>query len=108
MLNFALVARLLAWVVLVFYIARTGVTIINYQIYAIGYVPILNSQGMQNFISVLKDNPYYFGDMILSILSLLLRGVILHLVLHGISLGLNMIVETDINYRDKINEGGAQ
>ena len=108
MLNFALAARLLAWVVLFFYIVRSGVTILDYQISAVGYVPILNPQGMQDFFSVLKSNPNYFGDMILSILSLLLRGGIFYLVLHGISLGLNMIVETDINYREKKNEGGAQ
>jgi len=31
-----------------------------------------------------------------------------HLLLKGIALGLNMIVETDINYRDKKVEEGAE
>jgi hypothetical protein len=36
--------------------------------------------------------------------SVLLRGIIYYLVLKGISLGLNMIVETDINYRERKQE----
>jgi hypothetical protein len=38
--------------------------------------------------------------------TLLLRGIVYYLVLKGTSLGINMIVETDINYRDQ--EGVAQ
>jgi hypothetical protein len=38
----------------------------------------------------------------------LVEGAIYYLVLKGIALGLNMIVETDINYRDKKAEEGAE
>ena len=107
MLNLALVARFLALLAIAFYVMRSVVLIFNYQISAIGYIPLFDPQGLEKFISILKDNPYYLGDMILSILSLLLRGVVFYLVLHGLSLGLSMIVETDINYRERKNEGGV-
>lgn len=108
MLNLAMGAKYLAWAALFFYIIRGGTVIINYLVSAIGYVPFLNPQGMQDFLSVLKNNPYYLGDMILTILGLLLRGVIFYLVLQSVNLGLSMIVETDINYREKKNEGDIQ
>lgn len=40
-------------------------------------------------------------------ISMMIKGVVYFLILKGISLGLNMIVETDINYREKKEQGGA-
>jgi len=37
-----------------------------------------------------------------------LQGAVYYLVLKGVALGLNMIVETDINYRDKEAEESAE
>jgi hypothetical protein len=36
----------------------------------------------------------------------ILSGATFYVVLKGISLGLNMIVETDVNYREVKNQGG--
>ena len=47
-------------------------------------------------------------DIIARMARSLLNGVVYYVVLKSISLGLNMIVETDINYREKKEKGGVQ
>jgi hypothetical protein len=44
-------------------------------------------------------------DVIFQTARTFLQGAIFYLVLKGIALGLDMIVETDINYRDSKVEG---
>lgn len=39
---------------------------------------------------------------------LILQGLIYYVILRGVALGLNMIVETDINYRDNKNQEGEE
>jgi len=54
-----------------------------------------------SLIQELKGNPAYAISVITDMLTYWLRGIIYFLIAKGISLGLNMIVETDINYREK-------
>jgi hypothetical protein len=46
-------------------------------------------------------NPLFAASLFIEILSIFLQGIVYFLVLNGISLGLNMIVETNINYREQ-------
>lgn len=107
MMNFAMWANVLAWVAIFFYIVRSLVTILQFQISLLGTQAIFFSfQDILKFWSLLADQPFSLLYMVVTILSLLMRGAIFYLVLKSISLGLNMIVETDVNYRVKETEGG--
>ena len=58
------------------------------------------------FVDAIKNSPLYGFSVFTDALDKFLSGFIYFLVLRGISLGLNMIVETDINYREQ--KGGAE
>lgn len=90
LLNIATWAKYLAWVVLVVYI-----------LWAVGtYVQQQNMHKYyEQFMGI--QHPSYKLSMYVESLGVLLKGVVYFLVLKGISLGLNMIVETDINYREQ-------
>ena len=107
LLNFAIWAKYLAWVVLAIYIFQTGFVIIQRQV---------NSQQMQAVIGdpissqeywdrALDIPIYYLIDIGSDMIYIFLKGVIFYIVLKGISLGLYMIVETDVNYRKQENHG---
>lgn len=95
LLNIATWAKYLAWM-----------AVIAYVVWAILLV-------IQDFSN--KGDPFrppastldHFR-LLLTIVTTLLRGAIYYLVLKGISLGLNMIVETDINYRERERGEGVQ
>ena len=57
------------------------------------------------FLEMLIKNPLYTAYFILDLISIFLRGVVFGLLLKGISLGLNMIVEIALNYRVKFKGG---
>lgn len=84
----AAVAGVFSWVALVgfFFQAITQYVIYNTQLQAVG----LKTVPVGNLLSG------YF-----SIFNVLVQGCIFWLVLKGVSLGLNMIVETDLNYREQ-------
>jgi hypothetical protein len=59
-------------------------------------------QGEINYWEIVKRVPLYFQINIgMGIVSNILRGFIYFVILRAVSFGLNMIVETDTNYRDK-------
>ena len=68
----------------------------------------LNSMGqpITDFIKLFRMFPDEAIKILIESTSILLKGVVYFLTLKGISLGLNMIVETDINYREKNLQGG--
>jgi len=94
-------ADLLASVVVV------GFTILAFgQIYR--YHQIAHDQYQTDLIRFFSREPTYIVDLSLQMLKILIQGAVYYLVLKGVSLGLNMIVETDINYRDKGIEAGVE
>ncbi len=72
------------------------------------YNQFAHSQFQTNLIGLFSQAPIYILDVFLQMVRVLVEGAIYYLVLKGIALGLNMIVETDINYRDKKVEEGAE
>ncbi len=92
LLNIATWAKYLAWVVLIIYIL---------------WAALIVSQDFSNHGSQLQPNVRLLEQfkVVLNLATTLLRGAIYYLVLKGISLGLNMIVETDINYREQEKTG---
>jgi hypothetical protein len=102
-LSIATWAKYIAWIAL-------AVSIISP---ITGYVGALNfyqsvaaTNGLApDFLNELKHNPAYAFSVLVNVLNRTLVGLAYFLVLQGISLGLNMIVETDINYRELRQEG---
>jgi hypothetical protein len=94
LLNIAVWAKYLAWLVLAFYSLNVVLQIVLHQYFFSDSPVPLRAR--------LMDEVGFFATMATT----LLRGVVAYLVLKGLSLGLNMIVETDINYRER--EEGAQ
>jgi hypothetical protein len=100
-------ANALAWAALVFYLFLAVVTIVvdqsNYQRlqslsytqYGVDYWEMARSNLLTYVIRIGSD-----------ILSRVLAGFVYFVVLKGISLGLYMVIETDMNYRHKENDGG--
>lgn len=95
LLSIATWAKYLAWVVLIGYILWAIGTYIQEQNIALYYEQF---QGIQH--------PYYKLNIIIESFGVFLKGVVYFLVLKSVSLGLNMIVETDIDYREQ--KGGAE
>jgi hypothetical protein len=67
-----------------------------------------HTQFQSNLIQALSLHPIYIFDVSLQLAKVLLQGAVFYLVLKGIALGLNMIVETDINYREKTTEEASE
>ena len=105
LLNIAYTAKIIARIVLVVYIIYgTGK-------YYIEQTNQMYSMGLPNsyifFTDMLAKNPIYALGLLAGIISIFLKGIIYFLILKAISLGLNMIVETDINYREAKKVGAA-
>lgn len=100
LLNIATWAKYLAWVVFIVNI-----------LYALGMYYQLQSQLSSiagtniQFLQLLRNDFSYALSFGIEIVSVVFKGVVYFLLLKAISLGLNMIVETDINYRDNNEKG---
>ena len=99
LLVIAVWAKYLAWVALAIYILLVILQIIQ--------LLMANDNGnfagptSQSLATMLRDNPFSLFRIIVNMFATGLRGLIYYVVLKGISLGLNVIVETDVNYREK-------
>lgn len=101
LLEIAIWAKYLAWIALTIYILLIGMQII--QLATAQDNGNFFGPTSQSFLTLMRTNPFALVTQLVSIVSVLLKGIIYFFVLKGISLGLNMIVETDINYREKVD-----
>jgi hypothetical protein len=89
-------ANLFSWVVLVFFVLVLALNIFNsanqFNAQYSGYM------GM-NFFQYLIATPEALMQYLVNWLLSLFKGIVFFLVLKGVSMGLNMIIETDLNYR---------
>lgn len=103
LLNIATWSKYLAWVILVVYVLLMGLEVIEFQNmenYSAGFL----NRPAQDLKTLLSENPLKAFNLGVDMAATLLRGIVYYLVLRGVSLGLNMIVETDINYREQVEE----
>lgn len=109
LLNIATWAKYLASLALVVYIILALSIVFQKQAQFQQMQAMTGSfQGSLSYWESVKQDPFfYLVDIGLDMISVLLSGFFYFVVLKGISLGLNMIVETDINHRDKENQAGA-
>jgi hypothetical protein len=90
----ATLANIFSWIVIGVYLLMTIYRIM------LDYSAIVNQFGtLQAFIAKNLPNAFF---LLTNWISLFLTGAIWWLALKGIALAMNMIVETNINYRDKI------
>jgi hypothetical protein len=92
LLNIAIWAKYLAWFVLAIYILSAMLVIPQDMAF------FQRFEGSSDYWRIVAGDVIDIGS---SILKNLLAGAIYFVVLRGISVGLSMIVETDINYREK-------
>jgi hypothetical protein len=95
LLSIATWAKYLAWIVIVVFAILAFSEFIQGQ-YDYSY----QFQRQAIFSEILEDQPLFALNTFLNTASVVLKGVICYLILRSIFLGLNMIVETDINYRE--------
>ena len=104
LLNIATWAKYLAWIVLIIHIFSVIGTFFQEQ----NYYTLYGTQGGQflDFSHMLRKNLSYSFSLLIELTNVFSTGVVYFLLLKGISLGLNMIVETDINYRERREQKG--
>jgi len=89
-----------------------SIVIVIFAFLALGeayrYNQFAHRQFQTNLIGLFSQEPTYILDVFLQMARVFLQGAVYYLVLKGIALGLNMIVETDVNYREKSVEEGAE
>ena len=102
----AVIANVLVWVVFIFFLLDAGARWISIR----NQFDSFNAQAGQYFTfdQEIQRNPAYAFGVGLEVASVFMQGVVAALVLKGISLGLFMIVETDLNFRAMKEKEGAQ
>lgn len=98
LLGIATWARYLAWVVLIAFLCWAIVIYLQWRAVFMAAGVILDPLHLVDFF---KQSPSIARRLIADMVGTFLKGIIYFLVLKAISLGLNMIVETDINYREQ-------
>ena len=94
LLRFSKIGSILAWVVLVVYIMDVVIRSVNI------IQSISMQQDFQPTLFMIQEDLEILNFFV-SLLRLLFQGVFYWFMLKGISLGLCMIVETDLNYRER-------
>jgi hypothetical protein len=104
----AYIAKILAWIALALQIAWVVVNMVRAaQIYSSQAAPTLFGEGL-NFGNVWKYDPLSAALLLAESIGIFFRGVVYWLVLKGVSLGLYMIVETDLNYFERAQGGSDE
>ena len=93
--NFALAANIFAWIVFIVHIFLVWARYIEVQ-NTYTYQSIVSGQ-IADFAGMLKEKPVYAASLYLDMLGIFLRGVVFALVLKGVSLGLYILLENDLN-----------
>jgi hypothetical protein len=96
LIRFASFADVFAWIALAVYVLLAFGQITQ-------LIPLTEQLNLPSIVTTIIKIPIV---VILPMLNNLLKAVFYWIVLRGISLGLNMIVETDLNYREQSPEAG--
>jgi hypothetical protein len=99
--NIARAANTFAWVALVSQTLFMGARFIQLQS-SYTMQAISTGFGQPSFMEMLSQNAVYTFSFVVDLASIFIRGIVYWLVLQGVSSGLYMIVETDLNYRDEL------
>jgi hypothetical protein len=95
--RFASITNLVAWLVFIVHILWVWAAFLQAQNGFGAQSMNINIGQHPDLMAMAMVNPIYTASLIASLTGLFLRGVVYALTLKGISLGLNMIVETNLN-----------
>jgi hypothetical protein len=105
--NIASASNTFAWIALGSQIFYMGARFIQLQNSYVAQA-IFTGSAQPDFMEMLSQNTVYTFSLIVDMASIFIRGVVYWLVLKGISSGLDMIVETDLNYRGELEEASNE
>ncbi len=97
LLSIATWAKYLAWVTLIVYVFLTGAKIIELQVGYDRYQILLETLQSSGTVYSLEGNWSFTVAVILDLIAVILKGFTYFIILNGLSLGLNAIVETKLN-----------
>jgi len=87
----ATIANIFSWLILVFSILQA----------VSQYLSFTSQPNYVSIVELLKLFPEEIMDHFLGIFNTVMTGIVFWLILKGVSLGLYMIGETDLNYRER-------
>ena len=97
LMNIAKLARIFSWIFLIVYVLLAGLKADVFIQYVIFNIRVNEVRTVTNDL---------LGQAF-TIINLLFDGFLYFIILTAVSYGLNMLVETDVNYRIKQNSSGA-
>ena len=97
LLSIATWAKYLAWATLIVYVFLTGAKIIELQAGYDRYQILWETLESSGTVYTLEGNWSFTAAVILDLITVALKGFTYFIMLNGLSLGLNMIVETKLN-----------
>ena len=100
LVNIASAANTFAWIVFIFQILYMGTRFLQYQT-SYTMQNLTSGFGQPDFMKMLSQNHLYTFSLVIDLANIFLRAIMSWLLLKGISLGLYMIVETNLNYSEK-------
>ena len=100
LLTIATWAKYLAWVVLCLFVLGGILDFLAQMNMTNAQLTVLGQRAL-SFSEILRQYPTAALRIIVNAVGTVFKGFVYYLVLMGMSLGLRMIVETDINYREK-------
>lgn len=74
----------------------------------VNYNSLANARYQTDLIGLFSREPIFILDVLSQVARVFLEGAFYYLMLKGIALGLDMIVETDINYRAQEARGASE
>jgi hypothetical protein len=98
LIRFASFANFFSWLVPIVYILYTGAIFINQQ-----QSYTISLSALQAYSTLLTMSPLYIASKVIHLIYILFQGVVYWIILKGIALGINLIVEIDID-RNMVEE----
>jgi hypothetical protein len=103
LIDVAKIARIVSWILFVFYILWAVFNFLNRL--SLPYYPSQFSFPGNSLWNALTMAPLVTIHVTIDSLSQILTGAVYFICLQGISMGLSMIVETSLNYKENSLEG---
>jgi hypothetical protein len=106
--DLARLTSIAAWVVLIYQLVSLVISIINWRMYFFTGDFSFTKYHILRVLTNIQENFLDFFDIFIGEMYYLIKGIGFFLLLKGISLGLYMVLETNLNYKDKFEEVGNE
>ncbi len=106
--DLARVASIAAWVVLIYELLSMIVSVINWRTYFFSGDFSFTKFHILNLLMDIKEHILDYLELFIGEVYYLIKGIVYFLLLKGISLGLYMVLETNLNYKDRFEGVGNE